>query len=67
MAFKQAFPAGAFPFAQTWLFAKLFFKINSRDTVYINTLLPFGAALAAKLRGCKVVYHVHEVSVKPQG
>lgn len=27
---------------------------------YINTILPFGAALAGKLRGVKVVYHYHE-------
>ena len=30
------------------------------DVVYINTLLPGGAALAAKLVGCKVIYHMHE-------
>ena len=34
-------------------------------TFYINTLLPFGAALGAKIRGQKVVYHLHESSVKP--
>lgn len=32
---------------------------------YINTLLPFGAALAGKLRGQKVIYHLHETSLKP--
>ncbi|HRH50831.1 MAG TPA: glycosyltransferase [Panacibacter sp.] len=56
-----------FLFAQTYLFVKILFNISRKDTLYINTLLPFGAALAAKLRGCKVVYHIHEVSVKPQG
>lgn len=30
------------------------------DCVYINTILPFGAAIAAKLRKEKVIYHVHE-------
>jgi glycosyltransferase involved in cell wall biosynthesis len=29
-------------------------------------LLPFGAALAGYFRGCKVVYHVHEVSISPR-
>lgn len=33
--------------------------------IYVNTLLPFGAALAGKLIGKKVVYHVHETSVRP--
>ncbi len=36
------------------------------DKVYVNTLLPFGAALAAKLRGCPVVYHVHEAVIEPR-
>jgi Glycosyltransferase len=29
-------------------------------TIYINTLLPFGAAWAGKIRKLQVVYHVHE-------
>jgi len=33
--------------------------------VYINTLLPFGGALAAWSMGKKVVYHIHEISIKP--
>ncbi|GAB2557146.1 glycosyltransferase family 4 protein [Spirosoma aerophilum] len=51
---------------QLSLFLRLLFFLQSTDCVYINTLLPFGAALAGWLRGCRVVYHVHEVSVKPQ-
>lgn len=46
----------------------LFFKIlkyKKEDTIYINTLLPFGAAIAGKLKGCEVVYHIHETSIKP--
>ncbi len=35
------------------------------DTIYVNTLLPFGAALAGKLAGKKVVYHLHEPQVSP--
>lgn len=48
---------------------KMFFKTlqyRNRDVViYINTLLPFGVAIAGKLIGKKVVYHIHETSVKP--
>ncbi len=40
-------------------------KINKNDLVYINTMLPFGAAILGKLRGAKVVYHIHETSIKP--
>lgn len=36
------------------------------DTVvYVNTLLPFGAALGARLWGLPVVYHLHETTVNP--
>ncbi len=47
------------------LFSRLLFKIRKHDTVYINTLLPFAAALAARCRGACVIYHIHEVSIKP--
>ena len=45
----------------------LFFKIifSKSDIVYINTLLPFGAALGAKISGKKVIYHIHETYIKP--
>lgn len=32
---------------------------------YINTMMPAGAALAAWLMGKRVIYHVHETSIKP--
>ncbi len=54
-----------FLWAQIILFAKLLRFLRPDDKVYINTLLPFGAALAARLRGCFVLYHVHEVSLRP--
>ncbi|SFC67191.1 Glycosyltransferase involved in cell wall bisynthesis [Flexibacter flexilis DSM 6793] len=50
---------------QMILFVYLVFFLDKKDTVYINTLLPYGAALAARLRGCRVVYHVHESSISP--
>lgn len=38
-----------------------------RDVVFhINTMMPFGAALAARVMGKKVVYHVHESSIRPK-
>lgn len=49
-------------FSQTVVFFKLSFFLKKEDTVYINTLLPFGAALAARLKKCKLVYHVQEVN-----
>ncbi|HNT79677.1 MAG TPA: glycosyltransferase family 4 protein [Bacteroidia bacterium] len=33
--------------------------------VYVNTLLPAGAALAAKMMRKKVIYHLHETSINP--
>ncbi len=49
----------------------LFFKIVKQYkyknvTLYINTILPFGAALAGKFCKKKVVYHVHEAFVQPR-
>lgn len=54
-----------FLMAQAGLFVTLLFSLRGNDIVYINTLLPFGAALAARVRGVKVVYHIHEVSIRP--
>lgn len=52
--------------SQLFLTIRLLFFLRRGDTIYINTVLPFGAALAGKLRGCKIIYHIHETSVKPQ-
>lgn len=53
-----------FIFSQIYQF--LYVLFNKRyDCVYINTILPFGAAFAAKIRKEKVVYHVHEYYPKP--
>lgn len=35
------------------------------DILYMNTVVPFGATLAAKLRKKKIIYHVHEVYINP--
>jgi L-malate glycosyltransferase len=55
-----------FLYSQISLAFRLLFTLRKQDIVYINSLLPFGAAIAGALRGCKVLYHVHEVSVKPE-
>ncbi len=51
--------------SQFILATKLIFTLKKTDIVYINTVLPFGAAIAGKIRGCKVIYHIHETSIKP--
>jgi L-malate glycosyltransferase len=54
-------------FSQFCLFVQLFRSRNiDRDAIiYVNTLLPFGAALYGWITGRPVVYHLHEVSVTP--
>jgi glycosyltransferase involved in cell wall biosynthesis len=38
----------------------------ARDAIiYVNTLLPFGAAIYGRMTGRYVVYHLHEVSLSP--
>lgn len=55
-----------FLFSQSLLFFKLL-KYRKQDvTFYINTVLPFGAALAGKLMGKRILYHIHETSIKPK-
>jgi glycosyltransferase involved in cell wall biosynthesis len=54
-----------YTWAQICLFWTLLIFLKRRDTVYVNTLLPFSAALAGRCVGSKVIYHIHEVSIKP--
>lgn len=51
--------------SQALLFFKLCFKVKKGDIIYINTVLPFGAAFLGKLKRCRVIYHLHETTVKP--
>ena len=51
--------------SQVILIAQLLFKVKKEDVIYINTVLPFGAACLGVLKGCRVIYHLHETSVKP--
>jgi L-malate glycosyltransferase len=51
--------------SQASLFFRVLWEAGRKDIVYINSMLPFGAALAGSLRGCVVIYHIHEVSIRP--
>lgn len=52
-------------FSQCILFFKLLKYRGQKVSFYINTMLPFGAGLAGKLLGKRVIYHLHETSVTP--
>ena len=53
-------------FCISQLYQFLFVILSKKnDVVYVNTILPFGAALGAKLKNCRVIYHVHEFYNKP--
>ena len=41
-------------------FFKVLFYCGRFDSVYINTILPGFAAVAARIRGKEVIYHIHE-------
>jgi glycosyltransferase involved in cell wall biosynthesis len=56
----------SYVWSQLSLFLKLLKYRNEDVTFYINTLLPFGAALAGKLIKKPIIYHIHETSIKPQ-
>ncbi len=55
----------ALTFSQLVVMIKFLFILKREDIVYVNTVLPFGAALAGKLVRCRVVYHLHETIVNP--
>jgi len=56
----------SYSLSQLILFFKLTSYRKSSTVFYVNTLLPFGAALAGKLLGIKVYYHIHETSIRPK-
>lgn len=51
--------------SQLLLFFNLLFFLKKTDIVYVNTVLPFGAALMGKLKGARVIYHIHESTISP--
>ncbi len=54
-----------FLLSQIALFYKLLRYRKEDVCFYINTMLPFGAALAGKLMGKETFYHIHETSLRP--
>jgi L-malate glycosyltransferase len=52
-------------FSQVILFFKMFKYYRINCVIYVNTMLSFGAALAGKIMGKDVIFHVHETSLKP--
>ncbi len=50
-------------YTQVALFVRVLFLRKENAYLYINTSLPVGAALAAKITGQKVVFHLHEATV----
>lgn len=52
--------------SQICLFIKCLPYFRHEVVFYVNTMLPVGAALAARIIGKKVIYHVHETSIKPR-
>lgn len=51
--------------SQVLLFAQCLKYKRGEVVFYVNTMMPFGAALAGKIRGIPVYYHIHETSLKP--
>ena len=51
--------------SQLLLFFRILKTAKKEDLIYINTVLPFGAALAGKIKGNRIIYHIHETSITP--
>jgi len=52
-----------------WSLLRLLRKARDIDTdavIYVNTLLPFAAAMFGRLTGRRVVCHLHEASMRPR-
>jgi glycosyltransferase involved in cell wall biosynthesis len=52
-------------YSQLIVFLKFLTQVKKNDIVYVNTVLPFGAGVLGKFKGCRVIYHVHETTMKP--
>jgi glycosyltransferase involved in cell wall biosynthesis len=54
-----------FIIAQLYILFFILFHEKTIDIIYINTALPFSAAIAGRLTGKKIIYHVHELYLHP--
>lgn len=52
--------------SQIYLFFKCLRYANQDVIFYLNTLMPFGAALAGWIMRKPIIYHIHETSIRPQ-
>ena len=52
--------------SQIMLFFRMLRYAKCDCKIYINTMLSFGPALAGKLMGKEIIFHVHETSLKPR-
>lgn len=50
---------------QLRVFITILFLPKKFSVIYINTMHPFGASLAGLIRNNKIIYHIHETSIKP--
>ena len=55
-----------FIWSQILLMVRMWNNVNPNDIIYINTVLPFGAAILGKWKGARVIYHIHESNVNPK-
>jgi len=67
---SKLFTLMSFLICQLFLFISIllqtaFVKKEDKHIVLVKTILPFGAALAAKITRCQVIYYIHEVSIRP--
>ncbi len=54
-----------FIFTQIQLFFFTLFNARRCNVIYVNTILPFGAALAGALLRKRIIYHIHEKYLNP--
>lgn len=52
--------------SQIHLFCVCLKYLNQDVVFYVNTMMPFSAAVAGRLMGKEVIFHVHETSIKPK-
>jgi len=53
----------SFLLAQMVIFRRVWGLLEPEAKVYINTLLPFGAAWAGRLKKAPITYHIHETAI----
>ena len=46
--------------AQLAIFFLVFSNARRDDVVFVNTSVPVAAAIAGKLKGCRIIFHLHE-------